>query len=171
MTRRPRKSRRHWIRVMERIRLTQSVFDAMAHHAAADHPAEACGLLLGPDGPKDGVQLVDEAIASPNNAAQAGNDRFEIDPGLHLRTRRDLRGTGRTVVGLYHSHPNGSALASAVDEAGARLEPGLIWLILPMKTQAQTITAGFPAAYLAGKQKMKPLPLDIPDADPTPDAD
>lgn len=150
---------------MERIKLYDQVFAVMARHAGVDHPAEACGLLLGPEQPKEGVQLVDEAVPSPNNAAMAGNDRFEIDPGLHLRTRRALRGTGRTVVGLYHSHPNGSAQASAVDEAGARLEPGLIWLILPMKLQSQTITAGFPAAYLAGKQAMKPLPLDIQSAD------
>ncbi len=146
---------------MERVAVSQAVLAAISAHACADHPAEACGLLLGPENLADGVQLIDEAVASPNNAAQAGNDRFEIDPGLHLRTRRGLRGSGRTVVGLYHSHPNGSALASAVDEAGARLEPGLIWLILPMKLQGQAITAGFPAVYLAGRQRMRPLPLDI----------
>lgn len=148
---------------LERIMVLQSVLDAMAVHASADHPAEACGLLLGPEVVSDNIQLIDEIVPSPNNAAAAGNDRFEIDPGLHLRTRRELRDTGRTVVGLYHSHPNGSALASTVDEAGARLEPGLIWLILPMKMQGQAITAGFPAAYMAGKQRLLPLPLDISD--------
>mgnify|MGYP003888986891 CR=1 FL=1 len=149
---------------MDRINVIQTVLNAIGDHACADHPAEACGLLIGPENPKDGIQLIDGFVPSPNNAEGAGIDRFEIDPGLHLRTRRELRGTGRTVVGLYHSHPNGSALASAVDEAGARLEPGLIWLILPIKFAGSTIAAGFPAAYLAGRQKMRPLPLDISEA-------
>lgn len=150
---------------MDRISITDDVLAAISDHACADHPAEACGLLLGPDGPQDGVQVIDGFVASPNQVEGEGFDRFEIDPGLHLRTRRELRGTGRRVVGLYHSHPNGSALASAVDEAGARLEPGLIWLILPIKQGGQAIAAGFPAAYLAGTQKMRMLPLDVCAAD------
>jgi len=147
--------------IVDRISIKDDVLQAISDHACADYPAEACGLLLGPDALKDGVQLIDGYVGSPNNAEGEGFDRFEIDPGLHLRTRRELRGSGRTVVGLYHSHPNGSALASAIDEAGARLEPGLIWLILPIKQGGQAIAAGFPAAYLAGQQKMRPLPLDV----------
>jgi len=71
---------------------------------------------------------VTRVAESENKAAPASNDRFEVDPELRLSVMREARGTGRAIIGHYHSHPNGSARPSATDLALA-YEPDLVWLI------------------------------------------
>ena len=139
-----------------RIVISAVVDRALADAARQGLPLEVCGLLLGPAALVDGIARIDELAPSPNLAAQEGADRFEIDPALHLRMRREMRGTGRTVLGLYHSHPNGSADASRADHMGGRLEPGLIWLIVPVLSGK----AHHPAAYFSTAKGLVPLPLD-----------
>jgi [CysO sulfur-carrier protein]-S-L-cysteine hydrolase len=45
--------------------------------------------------------------------------RFRVDPAVHIQLNRQLRGTRRAVVGVYHSHPTTSAEPSLsdIDEA------------------------------------------------------
>lgn len=150
----------------KRIAVTPAVAAALAARAEQGLPHEVCGLLLGPARRTEGVVLVDELSESPNLAAAEGHDRFEIDPELHLRLRRELRGTGRTVLGLYHSHPNGTADASRADHMGGKLEPGLIWLIVPVVGGR----AAHPAAYWATERGLVPVPLDY-DATPSQQGD
>lgn len=140
------------------VELTEAVAQALQQAAQADKQHEVCGLLLGAEHWRAGTLLVDEVAPSPNLTRGAAQDSFEIDPVLHLRLRRDLRGTGRTVVGLYHSHPNGSSHPSEADHQGARLEPGLLWLIVPLDRAG---IAGYPAAFWATRHSLSPLPLRI----------
>lgn len=140
------------------VELSEAVAQALQQAAQADTQHEVCGLLLGLDQWRDGTLLVDEIAPSPNLTRGAAQDSFEIDPALHLRLRRDLRGTGRTVVGLYHSHPNGSSHPSEADHQGARLEPGLLWLIVPLDKAG---LSGYPAAYWATRHLLSPVPLRI----------
>ncbi len=100
---------------------------AIADHAEAAFPGEACGLLVGFHRAGGDIEVT-KVTESPNLAAHAGNDRFEVDPELRLSLMRETRGTGRAVVGHYHSHPNGAARPSATDFAMA-YEPDLVWLI------------------------------------------
>ena len=62
------------------------------------------------------------------NVAADPRTHFEIDPAAHFRLARSLRGTGREIVGCYHSHPDALAEPSATDRAGAA-EEGFFWLI------------------------------------------
>ena len=55
-------------------------------------------------------------------------DRFEIDPAAQFALLRRLRGSGREIVGCYHSHPNGAAEFSACDREGA-FESDFLWLV------------------------------------------
>ncbi|HUO91662.1 MAG TPA: M67 family metallopeptidase [Rhizomicrobium sp.] len=90
----------------------------------AAFPRECCGLI-------EGVRRGDtvEAIAlHPTRNLATASDRFEIDPAEHIRLLRALRGTGRDIVGCYHSHPNVKAAPSARDRDGAH-EKDFIWLI------------------------------------------
>ena len=64
----------------------------------------------------------------PTRNLAAEPDRFEIDPSVHIRLLRALRGTGRDIVGCYHSHPNGRAELSPRDRQSAGDE-NFIWLI------------------------------------------
>lgn len=94
-------------------------------HAEATHPHECCGLLLGR---RMGRAFDVDAYAQSANLAVDPVCNFEIDPGLHIRLQRELRGTGRAVIGVFHSHPAGPAEPSVTDRARAA-EPGFLWLI------------------------------------------
>ncbi|MDA5193006.1 M67 family metallopeptidase [Govanella unica] len=104
----------------------------IAEAAQAAFPQECCGLLIGTDG------RVNRVVAARNLRAEP--DRFELDPALHLKIQRELRGTAERVIGHYHSHPNGHALPSQVDLAEA-YDPGLVWVIAATDGQAVEIAA------------------------------
>lgn len=95
--------------------------DAIRNHAAADHPREACGLLLGSG------RHVERAEPAANVAADPQRG-FEIEPASLLRWHREARGLGLQVVGHYHSHPDCRARPSATDAARAA-EDGQLWVI------------------------------------------
>ncbi len=85
--------------------------------AAAAHPRECCGLLEG-----DGARVT--ALHPARNLAESC-DRFEIDPAVQFRLRRE----GCNIVGCYHSHPGGAAEPSPRDAQGTG-EAGFVWLIV-----------------------------------------
>ena len=83
-------------------------------------PEEGCGLLIGPipdDFDKPGRALaVDEARPLPNGwDASAKTNRYLIDPKVLARVEAELSGTGRGVVGFFHSHPQVPAWPSPFD--------------------------------------------------------
>lgn len=83
-------------------------------------PDEGCGLLIGPvpgafDAPGREV-AVDEARPLPNGwDASAKTNRYLIDPRELARIEAELSGSGRGVVGFFHSHPNAPAWPSPFD--------------------------------------------------------
>ena len=91
--------------------------------AAAAHPLEACGLLVGPT---DGPIL---RATTARNLAPDPRVAFEIDPGHIAQWQRRAREQGHALLGCWHSHPDGGLTPSAADRAGATW-PGLLWLIL-----------------------------------------
>lgn len=116
------------------LQLPPDLARAMRRLAEAARPAEACGLLIG-----RGACV--RALAVSRNLSPAA-DAFEIDAALHLRLQRQLRGTGRAVVGVWHSHPFGPAVPSLRDLAGA-WDESLAWVITGTDgTHAWRIAAG-----------------------------
>lgn len=88
-------------------------------------PEEGCGLLLGkvPDEfDRIGRPVaVDEVRPLPNGwDASAKTNRYAIDPRLLARIEDELSGTGRGVVGFFHSHPNAPAWPSPFDLMAAQ---------------------------------------------------
>ena len=92
---------------------------------AAAYPDEACGLLVGRI---DGAAYRVSRLEPSRNLAADRRHAFEIDPRLRLAQQRALRGSGEAIVGLYHSHPDGSDRPSATDLENA-WEPELVWVI------------------------------------------
>lgn len=90
--------------------------------ATGDTPdEEVCGLLLGTD------YLIAGALPCRNVAADR-RMRFEIDPAALIAAHRSARNGGPSVIGHYHSHPNGLAVPSPRDAADAAPD-GSLWLI------------------------------------------
>ena len=153
-----------------RVRLTAAQLRAIERAAEAAYPEEACGLLVGQRAP-DGTCRVSAVEASANVAEPPRARRFEVDPRLRLRLERALRNGPDSVVGVYHSHPDGSAEPSETD-VSMIFEPAMVWLITAVDGdgdggggRAGTTTAWRPAddgtAFL-------PLGLDLGGAAPAP---
>jgi proteasome lid subunit RPN8/RPN11 len=104
--------------------LPQSLRDAIAAESRAAFPRECCGLI---EGARKGDVARALAVHPVRNLASEP-DRFELDPAEHFRLMRSLRGTGREIVGCYHSHPNGRAELSPRDRENAG-EDDFLWLI------------------------------------------
>jgi proteasome lid subunit RPN8/RPN11 len=134
------------------IMLPSALRAAIAAHAAAEYPHEACGLLLGR---RNGAgMVVSRAVASANLAAEPSY-RFEIDPGLRLKLQKAARAGGDEVLGHYHSHPNGAAQPSASDRAGI-YEADLVWLIAAVhKGHVEQIAAFMPWVDCAGFNELE----------------
>ena len=107
--------------------LTHAQLEAIQRAAEAAYPEEACGLLVGRHAPGEGC-WVSAVEASANVAEPPRTRRFEVDPKLRLRLERDLRESVDSVIGVYHSHPDGSAKPSETDRSMI-FEPAMVWLI------------------------------------------
>ncbi len=92
--------------------------------ARAAHPAECCGLL---EGAREGGRFRVIALHPARNLSTDPH-RFEIDPRERIAAQKRAREQGTRVIGCYHSHPNGQALPSIADRAGAG-EDDFLWLI------------------------------------------
>ena len=93
------------------LRISDLVEHFVVDRARAAAPREACGLLLG-----ERARVAD--VVELANVAR-GLDRFDLDPAGFVRAASDARARGLDVVGVWHSHPDGSLAPSAADLAGA----------------------------------------------------
>jgi proteasome lid subunit RPN8/RPN11 len=135
--------------------LPQPLRRQIVEEARAAYPREGCGLI---EGMRDGAEIRVTAIHPVANLAEEP-DRFELDPARHIALLRGLRGTGREIVGCYHSHPNACAEPSARDRAGA-FEDGFLWLIEAVDGAGNCDVR----AYLAEHGEFHPLEIVEPDS-------
>jgi len=111
---------------MMQLILSDKLMAQICRHIVTDYPREACGLLIGLRG-GGGDGQVTRVIPSPNMAEHPDNS-FEISPELILRCHKQLRGGNETILGHYHSHPDGLAQPSARDRRQNH-DPGMVWVI------------------------------------------
>lgn len=102
--------------------VTSQALGQMRATAAAAHPHEACGLLLG-----EGTRITEARAAA--NVHPAPATHFEIDPQALIDAHRGARAGGPAVVGYFHSHPSGLPEPSATDRASASGD-GRVWAII-----------------------------------------
>ncbi len=110
----------------------------MRREAERIWPLEACGLLIGKvEGDR---WLADEARAVANLNTERAADRFELDPAAWRAIDRELAGTPREIIGVWHSHPDCPAKPSPTDLAAAW--EGLAYPIVSVRQgKAQEIRA------------------------------
>jgi proteasome lid subunit RPN8/RPN11 len=96
---------------------------ALLAHARREKPFECCGFLIGSP---EGV-----AYAVPMENVERSRVRYRIDDRAHIELRRALRlfVPPVSIVGVYHSHPEGPAEPSPTDIAEA-LYPEWIHVIV-----------------------------------------
>ncbi|MDR2670649.1 MAG: M67 family metallopeptidase [Oscillospiraceae bacterium] len=109
------------------IRIRQADCDAMAAHARAALPNEACGLIAGR---QDGALQYIEKVYLLTNTDQS-RTHFSIDPREHLAAVKDMRAHGLSPLGNFHSHPETPARPSQEDIRLAH-DPKATYLILSL---------------------------------------
>jgi proteasome lid subunit RPN8/RPN11 len=106
---------------------------AIRRHAVADYPAECCGILLGQaDGEsKEIAEIVpvpnlrhdpdhaQQLVPLEHPGQESELNRYLIDPQQQLKTEKNARARGLTVLGYYHSHPDHPARPSEYDRERA----------------------------------------------------
>lgn len=85
----------------------------MIAHAREDHPDEACGVIVGPEG----SDRTDRLIRMVN--AEKSPTFFRFDPKEQLQLYKDLDDKDEEIVVVYHSHTSSEAYPSRTDVAYA----------------------------------------------------
>ncbi|HIK12380.1 MAG TPA: M67 family metallopeptidase [Oscillatoriaceae cyanobacterium M33_DOE_052] len=109
------------------IKVQPQHLQAIGNHAANTYPEECCGLLLGVVGEGD-KQVVEvwptangwneETAAEFSDAATLTKERrYVIAPEEMLRAHRQGRERQLSIIGIFHSHPDGTAVPSECDRA------------------------------------------------------
>lgn len=96
------------------LRLSSRVREAVTTHLEAAYPREGCGLLLGQEA--RGTRRVLRAEPAENRW-RGSLPGYRVDPDRLRRalSAEDSGESGLSVLGFYHSHPDGMALPSRRD--------------------------------------------------------
>ena len=90
------------------VRVSQQAINAMLEEARR-HPGETGGLLVGPE-----ALVLSEFLPSGSNATRT-RSRYELD-AEDLQPRLDeAQARGLVLSGIFHTHPKGCAVLSALD--------------------------------------------------------
>lgn len=105
------------------LQIRSDLVDAMVAHARADHPDEACGVVVGPEGSDAPQRHV------PMTNAERSPTFHRFDSGEQLRLWRAMDVAGEAPVVLYHSHTATEAYPSRTDVALAA-EPDAHYVLI-----------------------------------------
>jgi proteasome lid subunit RPN8/RPN11 len=96
---------------MPNFSITANAFETIAAHVLAELPSEAVGFLAG----------VTNVVTTVYPLINLGDARyFAADPYSQYRAENDVQRAGQTILGVYHSHPDGALELSAMDVYFAR---------------------------------------------------
>jgi len=91
------------------LNIARAHVDAMIAHARADHPDEACGVIVGPVGSDQPTRYVKMLNADRSPTF------FRFDPTEQLRLYRAMDDADEEIVVVYHSHTATEAYPSRTD--------------------------------------------------------
>lgn len=128
------------------LRLPPALRAALLAAAEASPTLEVCGLFGGHG------ELATSHYATANVSAEPATS-FYIEPRDQLRAMQDMRTRGESLLGIYHSHPQGPALPSARDRALAAY-PGVAYLIVSLANAVPEI-----GCFVFDGEEFRPLPL------------
>lgn len=113
------------------ISISKTQVEQIHYHAEATYPEECCGLLLGNFERNQKIvlevretennwTLSDEVnnlhtVSTPNQQQLSKKNRFSISPNVLLKVQKECRDRQINIIGIYHSHPDYSAIPSSFD--------------------------------------------------------
>jgi proteasome lid subunit RPN8/RPN11 len=135
--------------------LTEAQARMLVEQARADAPNETCGVL---GGSGDRVQAV---IPVPN-AAEAPRVHYRLDERAQVKAFAQIEAAGQSVIGFYHSHPDGDPIPSPTDVQLASY-PNTAYLIVGLKGSPPSL-----AAWVINYGEVARLPLHLGEDAPEP---
>jgi proteasome lid subunit RPN8/RPN11 len=116
--------------MIRKLTMSRGHWQEMLHYVDSQIPFEACGLLAGAHNHVQKVIQVQNQAQSPV--------RFVMDPHEQLKAFDWIESNGLDLLGIFHSHPAGPAIASANDIVEAAYEVvHIIWSRIGDRWQAR----------------------------------
>jgi proteasome lid subunit RPN8/RPN11 len=103
------------------ISLSTDDLQLLKSHTKSCYPEEACALLVG-----KGSKVNRVVVAK--NIADDPRSFFEIDPTIRISLEKELRDCEDSIIGVFHSHPDGRDHPSERDEEMI-IERNFVWVI------------------------------------------
>jgi [CysO sulfur-carrier protein]-S-L-cysteine hydrolase len=91
------------------LKIAREHVEAMIAHAREDHPDEACGVIVGPEGSDVATRLVRMINADRSPTF------FRFDPQEQFELYKGMDAAGEEIVVVYHSHTSTEAYPSRTD--------------------------------------------------------
>jgi proteasome lid subunit RPN8/RPN11 len=91
------------------LRIPRAHVDQLIAHARADHPDEACGVIVGPEGSDRPERVI------PMTNADRSPTFFRFDPSEQLQLAKELDANDEEIIVVYHSHTATEAYPSRTD--------------------------------------------------------
>jgi proteasome lid subunit RPN8/RPN11 len=110
----------------EAITLATHLLKAMIEHAQDEFPNECCGVLIGRFGVFERVVPITSTSPSP--------DSYFMSPEEQIEIFTELWKSGESLLGIYHSHPEGPSFPSSMDIRLA-FHPDAVYLIVSLKNK------------------------------------
>ncbi|MCP6761039.1 MAG: M67 family metallopeptidase [Fischerella sp. CENA71] len=108
------------------IKLTSQNLQTIYNHAETTYPEECCGIIFGHRGndgktvveimPTENAWSAEAALDFPGDEIVYGKKcRYAIAPQVMLQAQKAARTRSIDIIGIYHSHPDHSAIPSEFD--------------------------------------------------------
>ena len=120
--------------------LSDELRQQIIEHCLSELPNEGCGLLA-----MDGDRVVK---VYPTSNADASPSSYTIPPQEHFDALSHAESRGWRIGGVFHSHPQGPAEMSSVDEEKA-LDPNWVYVVVGLGNGIPEL-AVFPGVDRAG---------------------
>ena len=109
---------------MGALEIPRYIFSEMFSQARAEAPVEACGILAGTG------RRVQQLYKMANT--DQSSEHFTMAPEEQFAVIKDIRGQGREMLAIYHSHPESPARPSAEDVRLAFTD-GVLYVVLSLQ--------------------------------------
>lgn len=116
------------------VRVQAEILAKLADHARLDPRQECCGLLAGHGG------IVTLSFAARNAAVYPATS-YEIAPEELFPLMRAIRAAGLELLGIYHSHPNGTNEPSPRDIECAYYPEAAYFIVSPRPDALRPVRA------------------------------
>ncbi len=95
------------------LNISEEALKLMLQHAEEAYPNECCGFFYGAETGE--TRNIEEARRVANSKEGDQRRRFEVSPLDYMQAEMHAEKSGKTLLGVYHSHPNHPARPSEHD--------------------------------------------------------